>query len=723
MARTKRTVTQRSFMLGECREDLLEGDDLEIRQNSCWKASNVRVAATRIMVARPGFRYVRTLGAAHDLIELRPSTGEVFGLIVNDTSLQIILPTGTISTTLSSVPWTDASTVWVEPYSDETVIGGPFGLYVLSVSNNVWSLAPFTFDDAPSGQLAQPYWAYTDNVSIQPSATDGEITVTASSPVWTPGYVGLRIRYSSREIEVTEYVSPTVLRGNVVSVLYNSYAITVDASTSFRVGDAVKGQDTDFAGVVISIDGYVLNIVTTAFLDGPDIGEELSSPIGSATITAKATIAPLMSPVWDEPLMSAVRGFPRAGASAGGRLTLIDFPEVNDVICMSSSRSFKDFRTGAEDDDAITRQVGDNAPRFLHAVNAGDLLLFSNKGLYYIDIRGGGILTPTNFNPIRFDMRAANNVRPVAVEDGVVFVEASGKAIAACLLDGNIYLKWSVKTISTYHSHQIHNPTKLCGPSLFSEATEKYLFVVNSDGTMSAVSWFSQFQSDSVGFIPWNTLGNYRSMSPLFGGYWAIVDRVFDGVSHRLLERMDAATLLDCAADVSSEECLEVGSECLEVNGERLVISTPNQLIFGNETVYVASSTWNLGEHDVAADGVIENSSLFPSGSYAGLNFRSVVRPWPIEIIESPRAGMLKARLVAGSVSVYATSEIAIRANNNTSRKGGYAFGDVLEDPPPPETKVHKFLVIGQRDHHEIEIIKEFPGEFQIMAITQEVQA
>jgi len=718
----KQTITQRSFILGETREGFLEGDDLELRQQSCRGASNVRATATRSLKARPGSYWMRTLGAAYDITELRPETGVVFGLMINDGSLEIIDIDARVVFSATSMPWASGSEVWVEPFREKTMIGGEFGILTLTYANGAWSLGDFVFAKTSGGQLAQPYWAFRTDLTMKPSGRTGNITVTASKAFFSSAYVGLRLRYGQREMLITSYVSPTVVMATVVSALPPSFRLTLASVSGFRVGDAVVAQDTDFQGLIVAIGTNTLDVITTAFYDGPDTSEKLSGPSFTSTVSAKVALPPLASPIWDEQLMSPVRGYPRAGTSAAGRLALTDFPLVPDLICLSSSRSIDDFEVGADDDDAITRQAGDNAPRFMHIVNAGDLLLFSDRGLYYISIRDGSILTPSNFNVVLFDKRASSPVRPIAVEDNVVFIEASGQSIGACLLDGNIYLKWSVRTISTYHAHLIKSPIKLCGPSQFAETPEKYLFVVNNDGTLAVVSWFSDFSADSVGFIPWSTQGNFKTISPLFGGYWAIVDRSINDVSRRFLERMDDGAVMDCCVPINTPAYLTVNGSSFTVNGSPLSVTVPLALPLAGEQVHLYGGGWYAGTRDVGTDGIIPDTDTLVSTTVAGFNFQSAVMPWPVENVTSSRAGMIKARLIRGSVSLLATGAFSIRANRSTRDYGGYSFGDDVSAPPSPKTQVCRFNVLGRRDHPEIEILKKEPGPFEVLAITQEVQ-
>lgn len=716
----KQSITQRAFTLGEIREDFLEADDLEARGKSLWRGLNVRITSTGTLAARPGTVQVRQTTAA-DLIEIRPESGVFFGLLLRDTALDIIDENGALVRSFTSVPWSSAADVWVEPFREETVIGGAFGLYILTYSTGTWTLAPFVFNAASGGDSAQPFWAFQKDVYIQPSARTGTVTIEASANVWSAAYVGLRIRYGSREILITRYIGPRRLEGVVQSQLPPTFNLTLSSGAGFKIGDAVEGQTTGYKGLIVDKAGAVITVVTTEFFDGPDASEKISAPSASATVNTKTAIPPAASPIWDEQLISPVRGYPRAGASAGGRLTLIDFPQVPDLICQSSTRGIKDFKVGADDDDAITRQCGDNAPRFMHVVNAGDLLLFSDRGVYILALREGNALTPANFNPVFVDPRACNSVRPVPVGDGVVFIDASGSTLCSVMLDGNVYRKWSVRAITTSHSHLIKTPVKLCGPSLFSQAPEKYLFVVNSDGTLAAVSWDEGLSSDGVGFLPWETDGSVVSVSPIFGGYWAIVDREIGVETVRFVERFDDDAMLDCQVAAAALEAITANGAALTGNGQPINAQVASALPFAGAEVHVYAAGFYAGTQVVGEDGELEDVTGLPDEAYAGFNFRCVVRPWPAEHVTAPRVGIVRARIIRGTVSVRETRHLSVRANRTIKQLGGYEVGDDLSAPPPLRTRRFAFIVIGNRDHPEIEVTKEQPGEFQILAISQEV--
>lgn len=747
MARIKQTIMQRSFAFMEVREDVLEGDDLELRQTSLQKARNMRSLATRAIEARPGTFFEKNATGATDTIEINPTSDLKFGLIIGDDYLQIIDENGFVVENISPVPWTSEDTIWVEPFREETIVGGTFGMYRLLYEDGVWYSDEFVFEASTGGDIAQPYWSFEKNVAIRPSGKVGNIVVDASAPVWDERYVGSRIRYGFREIEVTEYISPTQIRGRVINALPPSYNIGVANPSQFRIGDAVIGEDTNYQGIVTDIVGSNLIVVTLQLFEGPDTSENLTSSDGSSAIGGFVEVVPQPSPVWDEPLISVRRGYPRSASTASGRLLLLDFPEAPGVIAASSSRDPKDFKVGANDDDAIVREYGDNSPRWLHAVNMGDVVLLADNGIYYIPTRDNGVLSPSTFNVVFVDEVGASTIRPVKVEDGVVFIDASRQRVSAALLDGNVYLKWSVRTMTTFHDHQIKNPVKLCGPSLGEGITEKYLFVVNGDGTLASVSWQESIREEQVGFAPWDTQGSFVSVSPMFGGYWALVDREITGGTQRMLERFSTDAYVDSAVVTSGPdgfEYLEVtggeltmdgdplvwngdplvfgGGTILDVNGEGLEVLTPGAQHLPGTTATIYSNGWDAGDFEVDTDGSLIGDPGFEGERQVGLNFVSEIKLWPVELIESPRIGSLTARVMQAIISVQRTHGFDAILNRTTRKVGAYQMGDDLSVPPPERTKVYKFAVFGRRDHPEITFRKSRPGRFRVLATGQKVQ-
>lgn len=158
------------------------------------------------------------------------------------------------------------------------------------------------------------------------------------------------------------------------------------------------------------------------------------------------------------------------------------------------------------------------------------------------------------------------------------------------------------------------------------------------------------------------------------------------------------------------------------MNGGALQVVTNDAAPLVGAEVVISAGQWYCGEFTILEGGLIDGGEDIPANAYAGFNFVSSIMPWPVEVVDAPRAGLLKARVIRGAVSVLSSGSFSIRANNTTKTVGGYSWGDDLEIAPPLETRVFRFSVVGRRDHPEIEFIKSLPGAFEVMAITQEVQ-
>lgn len=707
----------------QVRSDMMERDDLEMRAKSVKEARNMRPLATGVAEQRPGLEYLRNGTGVRRMVEIQPQDGVTRGLLIGDDYLAVCDEDANILWEITSTPWDDAEAIWIEPFREETYMGGFYGISKLTytASTDTYSFGDFEFDDAPGGEKAQPYWVYNKNTSIRPSARTGLVSVVASADVFFSGHVGQRIRYNNQEMTVLQWVGPRFVYANVVDELPPSYDITVTDASGFKVNEVIVGQDTNYQGIIRAINGNVLSVVTLELFEGPDVAEDVSGPSSTSEVTAKTEISPLGSTIWDEPLMSPVYGYPRSAATVAGRLVFLNFTFAPAVIAASSARSVTDWKVGAEDDDAIAREVGGGRPQFRHAIDAGDLLLFSDRGCYLVPIRDSGLLTPSTFNAVLFDERGASTVRPVRVEDGVIFVEANNETVSAALLDGNIYLKWSVRPLTLFHN-VTNAPASLCGPALWA-ASEKYMMVVNGDGTMAVVSYNVGIGADALGFAPWETQGLFKAVSPMFGRYWAIVWRTINNVVQIFIERFDEALYLDAVRVgqiLQEPELLEVNGEPLLVNGETLVIQPVIAKHLALETVSVYDGAY-LGDFAVAADGSIAGAPEVSTAAQLGFKFTSRLAPWPAEVVDSERNKTYIPRVTRFMVKVQDSQSFEIVCNGRTRSVGGYEFGDDLSEPLPTRTKTYRASVFGRREEPDLAAVRTKPGPFRILATSQEV--
>lgn len=695
----KRTITQREFRVMEIHETFLERKDLDLRAKGLRIARNARALTSGVVEARPGTDYLFNSGARKVIETQSPGSGYV-ALLIGDSLLQIMTSQFGVQFETTTVPWTDAMTVWAQELPGGILIGFPTGFRYLrrsNVTSGAWQLETVGFN---------AYWNFAPGVEIDPSGYAGDITVTASAPVFKPEHVGGVIRYGKGTISVTGFTSATQINGVAIE-LPLTFDITVASDAGFRFGDVVTGQDSGFLGYVASEPLFnVIRVVTIENFEGPDVSERLSGPQSSTTVSSVAIVAnPAPSPLWDEQLMSAARGYPTGAELASGRLFLCGFPEAPSVIAASSVDNPFDFTDGTSDADAIIRGVGSNSPAFRHVIAASDLLFFSDRGIYVQELRGDAVLTPSTFRPFLVDERGASTITPARVADGVIFVENNNKTLSAALLDGNVYLKWSVLPISLFHSQRDKTPAMLCGPSLRSAQAERYLFVVNTDGTMGCVTWEQGFQQDITGIAPWDTDGQYRWAAPMFGTHWFLVDRPYN--PRLYVERLAGGSLVDCRVE-GNPTTPEIAAH---LPLARVTVASGLRWV-GDGNVSTAGNITQAGDADFS-DAV--------GGSQIGLPFTTDIGFWPVEVIEAPYAGLVDARVTRFGVSVQNTGEFSVLLNAKTYQRGGYSVGDDLSLPPPRVTETFTFMVTGRPPHADIRIRKTRPGIFRLLTATQEV--
>lgn len=730
MVRVKQSVKQSNFTLGEIREEYLEDDTGEIRAQSLKKAINVFPNGVKGLIRAPGRKLRGGFLALTNPVmqeEIEPEEGARFLLIISHQLLSIMDASGAVVQSFAA-PWdTIGSTVaappvWVVPARNIIYFGGAaFPHHVLSYNSGSWSFSQMAFEAAGSGQIAQPYYSFERGVTITVSGVSGSVTISASSGVFSPQYVGLRLRYHGTEIDITSYTDANTLVGTVVANLPPSFDVVVQDASGFSDGQVVNGVDSEYSGYISDID-YAANKLKLATLRGHEgpfdgaVAELIAGPNTTSKLVNKTLKSSLYaSPYWEEPVFSPVRGYAASAAGIGGRLIMTDFDSHPGLVVASSSKSYRDFVTGTNDDDAFIRTVGERETRVRHVLDAGDLILLADNGAYSVEAKDGVAITPNNFQPKFFDGRGANAVKPIVVGSSVLYVSISGRDLLTAAQSGNIYLKWSVTDISNHSSHLVDNPVQICPPPINAPRDERFVLVVNQDGSGVAITYNDEIEK--AGFFPLfhnskSNLGNYpdpwggmgvRMAAPFNGTIWAMIDHEFGAVSHQ----MESYEF-----DVKMHSVLEAEG------GSTIDISR-----FAGAPISIWGGGYHHGEFEAYEDAEAYIADLSPGTIYqVGIAYNVCAGFWPVELINSPRVGMIRARTIRVAMSMRNTTSYFVKRNRTTRDVGFYELGDDFGQPPTPRTEVRKFPVLGNRDHPEIAVGQSVPGEFELLAYTAEVQ-
>lgn len=218
---TRMRVQKTSFTAGEISPWLLGRSDLRAYENGAATARNVVVHPAGGISRRPGLRFVDTAAGPSRLVAFEFNTEQVYLLAFADRSMRAYrdgVRIGEIATPwredqLAQLNWTQSADTLLVVHPDvppKKITRTPTEQWVISD----WSF--FT----QNNRIEWPHHKFAeDAVTVQPSATTGTVTVTANAPVFVPEHVGQRLRIAGKELQVTGFVSATVVQADIKEAL------------------------------------------------------------------------------------------------------------------------------------------------------------------------------------------------------------------------------------------------------------------------------------------------------------------------------------------------------------------------------------------------------------------------------------------------------------------------------------------------------------------------
>ena len=218
-----------NFTAGEISRDLLGRGDLRAYDNGALSLQNVFIKPTGGVSRRAGLGYVDTAAGAGRLIPFEFNTQQTYLLVITDAQIAIYAG-GVLETTLTA-PWS-ASQIDNLAYTqsaDTLLLVHPQEAPQTLTRNSggTWTLAEWSFfsDDNVS---YQPFFKFANtDVTLSPSGTSGTITITASEAVFTANHENTRLKIGGKQLEITDFDSPTVVTATVMETLISASA-TID---------------------------------------------------------------------------------------------------------------------------------------------------------------------------------------------------------------------------------------------------------------------------------------------------------------------------------------------------------------------------------------------------------------------------------------------------------------------------------------------------------------
>ncbi|MCA1831231.1 MAG: hypothetical protein LC750_00525 [Actinobacteria bacterium] len=695
MAR-RRKILQTNFSAGEIAPELGMRQDADQYANGAKSLHNMRCLIGGGVTRRPGTWWTDELAADSVVIAFIADSSAKYYLVFSHQRMDAYLTDGTPAGSLTGAPWETPR--WSEMdyvQSGNTVFLAHPEMPTQVVTRTgaaTWSRADFAFFGGAGGRVEQPYYrVQAATITLQPSALTGSVTLQFSAPYFTVAafsdYVGTRIRYLGREIQITAVTDGDTATGTVIEDLPPTQRLTVGTYVGFAVGHVVTGDTSGAQGVITAIpDGTHIDVVITSRLIKFE-AEDLIGPDQVVAVSAVADISAAAVTDWDEQLIGPVYGYPSCVALHRNRLLFAGHPMVPNGLMASRLGNLYSFDVGdGTDADGIFETIGDGgASAIVQLFSAEQLLIGTDKGLYYVPEGQANPFRPTSiaFFPFASPWPITATAKACAFDNGVLWV--SGSLVIIARPTGNLTQSWDAEEVSLLSPHLIDNPTRMAVVSNFNDGPERYALLVNTDGTIVPLQLVQAQRIRNAS--PWEFDGVVLAVASI-DGQIVMTSRRTVTTARNFLEIFDQNLTLDLAQEFDDLDDLVAD--------------------YGSATVNVVVGDYSLGTYPLA----IENP---PAGPYTvGFYYdtRTEILPPALEDDEGPIAGDM-SRIVESHVTVLSSARFA----QNGLELAAYQMADDVSAAPPRKDGAQRFQHMGWSVDPTIYITQPDPLPLTVLAV------
>lgn len=648
-------VIQSVFNRGELSPRIIGRVDLDAYYNALKYSENFIPFPQGAITKRTGTYFISSVKDSSKTTILMPfrfSTTQNYAIEVGDLYMRFYRNRGQVETSPSVpyelvTPWPESvlrELKYVQSYDRIYVFHKDYQTRVITrTSDTSWTLSTLTFVDGPF--LPEN----ATSTTIDPSASSGSVTVTASAALFSAGDVGRQIRYHDgtdwHYLEITAYTNSTTVTATVMgSASLHAHA----ASTRWRLSYFGGSMGWPSVGTI-----YEQRLIMANTASYP------------ATIFASAT------------------------------------GEFNTSVTMSPSQA-----TGTvTDSDGFVYTIGDDQVNAIQWLSSGRILMIGTTGAEH-SMTGGtsssyAPVTPSNVTIKReAKIGSRQNVRAHRVGNAILYISRSGLKVRELNYDFGID-SYVSRDVTIFNDHITESGVVDCD---FQDEPDPTLWCVREDGKLIG---FSYERTQQVEGWHRHTLGGTDSKvmsvccipKPEKNGddLWLITSRTIDGSTVQTIEYMydyflpdingkESAFFVDCgatydgrldatltpAATTGSSVTFTAGSSVFTAGmvGDQIRYGSSRALITGYtsatqvtasisvafpSTSTIPSGDWSIATKDVVgltilegetvavcADGYYAGEATVVSGGFsiddyasiihAGLPYTSELKTLPVEI-------------------------------------------------------------------------------------------
>ena len=505
---SRQVQIQTNFSVGELDPLLKSRIDLQQYYNALQTANNVFIQPQGGIKRRDGLKYLAELPSAanpQDGIRCIPfeySTSDSYMLVmvnqriyifknkalitnINGSGNDYFGVTALTSAVIPNINYAQFGDTIIFTHNDLQPVR-----IVRGANDATWTASYISFSNIPVAAFTLS--VSNPSASITPSATSGNITLTASSGVFTSGYVNQYININSNfgRLRVIEFISSTSIKCRVVVNLFDLAAV---ASGDWELES-----------------GY-------------------------------------------EAAWSSTKGWPTSCTFHESRLFFGGSKSLPTNIWGSRVADYFNFEVGEGlDDEALDAEVvTDSLNAIVNIFSGRDLQVFTTGGEFYVPQSINDPITPGNF---MVKIATRNGIKegvPVAgLDSGTIFIQRSGKSLNEMIFT-DAEQAYTTSTISLMSSHLLNNPSDIAMRRATSTEESDRLFIVNSgDGSLSVYSILRS--QNVVAPSKFTTDGTFQAIGVDVDDTYTVVKRTINSATKYFVEIFDSSLHTDAAVYVSA---------------------------------------------------------------------------------------------------------------------------------------------------------------------------
>jgi hypothetical protein len=724
---------QNDFTSGELDPKLRARTDIAQYKSGLTTAKNVSIQPQGGAKRRDGTKFIAALdsgaGTAVRMVSFEFSVSDSYMLVftpgkmyVFKNGAQITNINGSGNDFLSVASLTSAilpQMNWVQ--SADTVIVAhedlPPTKIVRGASDSTWTASVIEFDHVPQYAFALDF--HSPQFTITPSATSGNITITASSVTTDTGVAqaggadtitlkssssftaddqpnGMFIEITSgtgsgQKRHVEDYVASTK-----VLTVYPAWTTAPDNTSHYSVKAFNSAAVGEYASAVNGFGRaryveFVSDTEMKAYVDIPFFD------------TSGIVAGDWNSEHGYEDVWSATRGYPRSVTFHEGRLFFGGTKSRPSTLFGSRVSDFFNFNPGeALADDGVSATLDTGTFNAIVDIFSGrHLQVFTTGAEFYVPQTLDEPITPTNLivkQQTAFGMKPG--IRLQNVDGSTLFIQRQGKAIQEFVFSDTVQAYTSAK-ISLLSSHLLKTPEEMAVRVATSTDEGDRLMLVNGDD--GSIACYTLLRSQNV-IAPteWTTDGEFLNIGVDVDDIYVVVKRTVNSATVYYVELFDANTLLDSA---------KTGGAASSVTMDHLQAASVK----------------------IIRDGVIEPDQTVPASPYTitfataaassyqvGLNFTPEVKTLPVEPnLSSGSLKGFKKRIFEVNAEIFETQAMTIDGKEVPFRN----FGEDVFGRSVAEFTGIKTLhgILGYTYDGQITIGQDVPLKMTLLGIDYKV--